>query len=266
MRVLLFGDVVAKPGRNILAALLPQLREDLDVDYVIANAENLAHGTGITRKTLDELFAAGVDFCTSGNHVLKKEGLELLADATLPVLRPANFPADAPGRGSAIVTIGEKRLLIINLIGTAFFRDAAQYSNPFTTVDAILQAHENEQLSGIIVDIHAETTSEKVAMGLYIDGRVSAVMGSHTHVPTDDARILPAGTAYRTDMGMTGLRDMAIGVDADIVIHNFLHPEDHKAHRWSDHGMAQLHGTLVDIDPATRRATRIEKIDRELEV
>lgn len=266
MRILIFGDVVGKPGRNAIREVLPSLRKEHTVDAVIANVENLAHGKGITRKTLDELFAAGVDLCTSGNHILEKEGPELLQDPALPVLRPANFPIAAPGRGHHVFAVGNFRVLAINLIGTVFFRDAEQYSNPFRTVDEILAQYVSVPFDASIVDWHAEATSEKVALGWHLDGRVSGVFGTHTHVPTDDARILPAGTAYRTDLGMTGLRDAVLGVDRDVIIHNFLAPEERTAHQWSEHGRAQLHALLVDINPATRLATHVEKIDREIDV
>lgn len=264
-RVLVFGDVVGKPGRRALREFVPLWRKKYKVDFCIANVENLAHGDGITPKTLQEILDAGVDYCTSGNHVLKKNGAEMLADPSITVLRPANFPTDAPGRGAALVSVGTFRLLLINLIGTAFFKEGETYSNPFVTVDQILREHEKEKPCGIIVDWHAEATSEKIAMGWYLDGRASAVFGTHTHVPTSDLRILPNGTAFRTDLGMTGLRDQVLGVDREVVIHNFVQPDDHLRHHWPDDGPVQAHAVLLDIDPETGKATTVRALDAELE-
>lgn len=265
-RILFFGDVVARPGRAALAGILPVWKKKYKADAVIANVENLTHGKGITKKALDEILAAGVDYCTSGNHVLSKDGEKLLADPSTPVLRPANFPDGTPGRGDAVIQTGKFKLLVVSLIGTTFFRDGATYANPFPTADAILQKHEDESLHAVLVDWHAEATSEKVALGWHLDGRVSAVLGTHTHVPTADLRILPEGTAYRSDVGMTGLRDGILGVDRDIILHNFLHPEDRKSHQWSDHGTVQIHAVLLEVDPKTRKTTRVQALDHEMEL
>ncbi len=264
-RVLVFGDVVGKPGRRTLRELVPLWRKKHKVDFCIANVENIAHGSGITRKTLDEILAIGVDYCTSGNHVLKKNGAEMLADPSVPIIRPANFPDTAPGRGATLVPVGERSLLLINLIGTTFFKEGATYGNPFAAVDQILKQYAKEKPNGIIVDWHAEATSEKVAMGWHLDGRVSAVFGTHTHVPTSDLRILPQGTAFRTDLGMTGLRDQVLGVDREVVIHNFVQPDDHMRHQWPDDGPVQAHAVLLDIDPATGKAVAVQALDAELE-
>lgn len=263
LRVLVFGDVVGKPGRRALRELVPLWRKKYKVDYCIANVENLAHGDGITPKTLQEILDAGVDYCTSGNHILKKNGTEMLADPSIPVLRPANFPATAPGRGAALVSVGTFRLLLINLIGTAFFKEGETYSNPFAAVDQILKEHKDEKPNGVIVDWHAEATSEKVAMGWHLDGRVSAVFGTHTHVPTTDLRILPQGTAFRTDLGMTGLRDHVLGVDREVIVHNFVQPDDHVRFAWPDDGATQAHAVLLDIDPATGKAAAACALDHD---
>ncbi len=263
IRILVFGDVVSKPGRRMLAEHLPAIREQQRVDLVLANVENLAHGKGITPKTLDDIKRAGVDVFTSGNHVLQKDGPALLADPALPLIRPANFPADAPGRGTITVTVGSFSVLIVNLIGTTFFRDAATYGNPFQTADAILESLEAERANAILVDWHADATSEKVALGWYLDGRVSAVFGTHTHVPSADLRILSGGTAYRTDIGMTGLRDEILGAEKGIIINNFVHPDTARPHIWTDDGPTQLHAVLVEVDPATKRAVDVVTIDRE---
>lgn len=265
MRVLFIGDIVASPGRDFVAAVLPALKKEKKIDCVIANVENLAHGKGITERTLGEVFRAGVDYCTSGNHVVHKEGRTLLADPVTKVVRPANFPDGEAGKGYTVVDTPAGKLLLINLIGQVFFKDGSTYKNPFHVADAIIKQHENTHLAGTIVDWHAEATSEKMAMGYYLDGRVSAVLGTHTHVTTNDLRILPGGTAYRTDCGMTGLRDDILGANREAVLHNFLHPDQSKAHWWGDEGAAQFHATLVDIDVATGKAIAVESIDRERE-
>lgn len=264
LRILVFGDVVGKPGRHALCELIPFWRKKHKVDYCIANVENLAHGDGITRKTLDETLSFGVDYCTSGNHVLKKNGAEMLADPSIPVIRPANFHDGSPGRGAALVSVGTFRLLLINLIGTAFFKEGETYSNPFVAVDQILQQYAKDKPNGIIVDWHAEATSEKVAMGWHLDGRVSAVFGTHTHVPTSDLRILPQGTAFRTDLGMTGLRDHVLGVDREVIVHNFVQPGDHVRFSWPDDGPIQAHAVLLDIDPTIGDAIAVQALDSEI--
>jgi metallophosphoesterase (TIGR00282 family) len=264
-RILLIGDVVGKPGRDAVRRWLPDIREECGISYVVANVENLAHGKGITKKTLNDLLGSGVDYCTSGNHILNKEGEALLADASVPVLRPANMPEGTPGRGSATVNVGPYSLLLLNLIGTTFFVDGARYANPFLAADALCDGKAANAANGILIDWHAEATSEKVALGWYCDGRVSAVLGTHTHVATDDLRILPKGTAYRSDCGMTGLRDEILGADRGIIIENFLHPSESRAHTWADEGPVQFHAVAVDIDPKTKRASAVQKIDRESE-
>lgn len=264
MRLLIFGDVVGKPGRSAVKELLPELKTRYSPDLTIANVENLAHGKGITEKTLRELHEAGVDWCMSGDHILEKESAPLLADPNNQVLRPENFPTGTPGRGHALVETPKGSILLVNLIGQAFFREGETYSNPFQMIERILERR-RIRTNMTIVDFHAEATSEKVAMGLFLDGRVSVVFGTHTHVPTADLRILPRGTAYRTDLGMTGLRDESLGVGKDIVIANFLHPETSKPFRWLDDGPRQLHATFVEIDGRTGKVFRVEVIDQDLE-
>ncbi|MFH1171503.1 MAG: TIGR00282 family metallophosphoesterase [bacterium] len=265
VRVLMLGDVVGKAGRTMLAKRLPVLRKKHHIDCVIANVENLAHGKGITARTLGELLRTGVDVCTSGNHVFNKEGEVLLRDPKYPVIRPANYPDGTAGRGWITVPVRNTTLLIINLIGTVFFRDGATYKNPFQTADTILDLPEAESADGIIIDWHTEATSEKLALGWYLDGRATAVFGTHTHVATDDLRILPKGTAYRSDLGMVGLRDEILGAERGVITENFVHPESSRAHTWTEEGPTQLHGVLLDIDTKMKCAIRVEKIDQEAE-
>ena len=208
MRVLFIGDVVGSPGRRGLAQAMPQLREDHRPDYVIVNGENSAGGLGITRKTAEDIFDAGADLITTGNHVYRHRDAYDFLDSTDRVIRPANYAHGNPGRGHGVVSGEAGRLGVINLSGTVSLRAAR---SPFTEADSLVDRLEGD-VDALLVDFHAEVTSEKVAMGWHLDGRVAAVLGTHTHVPTADARVLPGGTAYITDVGMTGARSGVIGV------------------------------------------------------
>jgi len=206
--ILFVGDVVGGVGRRTLLALLPRLREAHRPTFVVVNAENAAGGLGITPKIADELFAAGVDVITLGNHTYQRKEIYGYLDTTERILRPANFLAAQPGHGWCIVERDGVRLAVVNLQGNVFMRSGRV---AFTEIDAVL-GQIGERADHVLVDFHAEATSEKVALGWYLDGRVTAVLGTHTHVPTADPRVLPGGTAYITDVGMTGPRDGVIGV------------------------------------------------------
>jgi 2',3'-cyclic-nucleotide 2'-phosphodiesterase len=206
--ILFVGDVVGGLGRRTLLALLPQLREQHTPDFVVVNGENAAGGLGITPKIADELFDAGVDVITLGNHTYQRKEIFGYLDATERILRPANFLAAQPGHGWCVVERGGTRLAVVNLQGNVFLRSGRV---AFTEIESVLEQI-GEQADQVLVDFHAEATSEKVAMGWHLDGRVTAVVGTHTHVPTADARVLPGGTAYITDVGMTGPRGGVIGV------------------------------------------------------
>ncbi|MCZ6545770.1 MAG: TIGR00282 family metallophosphoesterase [Chloroflexi bacterium] len=252
MRVLLLGDIMGKAGRGAVAALLPALREEVAADYVVANAENAAAGRGTTAKIAKQLLESGVDVLTGGNHTwAMREFVEVL-QGELPALRPANYPAGAPGSG----VWSDGRLTVLNLIGRTFMEPL---DDPFAVVDGLLESATGG--SAIVVDFHAEATSEKQAFGWHLDGRVAAVVGTHTHVPTADARLLPKGTAFVTDLGMCGARDSVIGTEAAAVVAKFrtglptrLPPEEK--------GTAVLNGVLVTIEDATRQALSIERVDR----
>jgi metallophosphoesterase (TIGR00282 family) len=205
--ILFVGDIVASAGRRTLKALLPGLREELGLDFVVANGENAAGGIGITPKHADELFAAGVDVITLGNHTYRHREVWPYLDAQPYILRPANFMRTQPGRGTCIFERDGASLGVVNLSGNLFMQTATP---AFTTIEDALR--EVAGADHVLVDMHAEATSEKVAMGWFLDGRVTAVVGTHTHVPTADARVLPGGTAYITDVGMTGARGGVIGV------------------------------------------------------
>jgi 2',3'-cyclic-nucleotide 2'-phosphodiesterase len=217
MRIIFVGDIVGRPGRAGLANVMPELRERHAPDLVIANGENTAGGLGITEKTATELFDMGVDVITTGNHVYRHKDAYEFLDRADRVIRPANYMAGNPGRGHTIVTVGDRRVAVINLSGTVQLRAAR---SPFPEADAIVDRVIRDA-DVIVVDFHAEVTSEKVAMGWHLDGRVAAVLGTHTHVPTADARVLPGGTAFISDVGMTGSRAGVIGVRREQALESF---------------------------------------------
>ncbi len=205
MKILFFGDIVGKIGRQALTKELPGLKDKYKPDLVLANAENLAHGTGLTRSTVAEMQEAGVDYFTSGNHVFDKPvAEEFLDEADCPVIRPANYPDGTSGKGYKVIN----NLLLVNLMGRVFIDE--EFSDPFDKLDEILKEH--PEINNVFVDFHAEATSEKQALGWYSDGRVSAVIGTHTHVQTNDDRILTQGTGFISDAGMVGSWDSVIGI------------------------------------------------------
>lgn len=259
LKVLFLGDIIGKPGRRALKKDLVYLTEKYDADLVIANGENAAGGIGISVKTYKELIQTGVDVLTTGNHVFKKREIYDLLDREDRLLKPANYPPDTPGRGYGIYETERAdgvKLAVINLCGRVFVENL---DCPFRTVDRILE-YVSQETRLIIVDMHAEVTSEKVAMGWYLNGRVSAVIGTHTHIQTADERILRGeGTAYITDVGMVGPRDSVIGVKKENIIARFLTgmPQKFTVARediW-------INGVLVEIDDNTGRATGIKRIN-----
>ncbi len=217
MRLLFLGDIVGKPGRRGLAQAMPDLRDEYRPHLVIANGENSAGGLGITEKTAKDIFEAGVDVITTGNHVYRHRDAYEFLDRSERVVRPANYRAANPGRGQTVVEADGMRVCVANLSGTVFL-DAAR--SPFDEADALVE-RVRDQADALVVDFHAEVTSEKVAMGWHLDGRAAAVLGTHTHVPTADARVLPGGTAYISDVGMTGSRAGVIGARREQVIEAF---------------------------------------------
>lgn len=247
---------MGKPGREAVAALLPSLRKELRLDLVIANGENAAAGRGLTESTAKELFDAGVDVITSGNHIWDQKEFVPLLDQEAAVLRPLNYPPSAPGRG--ILT--QKGVTVLNLQGRTFMPDI---DCPFRAADAALQALHDDAI--VVVDMHAEATSEKQAMGRYLDGRVAAVVGTHTHVPTADAQIFPGGTAFVTDVGMVGPKESIIGNEIGPVLDRFLRALPTKLPVAEASPIVQFNSVLVEIDVETGCARRIERVDREWE-
>jgi len=217
VKLLFVGDVVGRPGREGLARAMPELRQRHAPDLAIVNGENSAGGLGITERTASELFAAGFDVITLGNHTYRRQEVFGYLDSEERIVRPANFMASSPGRGHTIVEAAGMRICVINLMGMLQLQTAR---SPFSEADLLLQRLES-QADAFIVDFHAEVTSEKVAMGWHLDGRAAAVLGTHTHVPTADARVLPKGTAFISDVGMTASRDSVLGVRWEQVLKGF---------------------------------------------
>jgi metallophosphoesterase (TIGR00282 family) len=261
MKVLFFGDIVGKLGRQALIQELPSLKRDLEPDLIIANVENLAHGKGVTVDTLNEIQEAGVQVFTSGNHVFRKGGSEEILDGdTYKLIRPANYPPGVSGKGFIRININGTSVLVANLMGRVFFKE--DLDDPFRKLDEIISSIQDEPAL-IIVDWHAEATSEKVALGWHADGRVSAVLGTHTHVPTADARILPQGTGTITDVGMTGARDGILGVEKEGPLYSFTTQLITKF-EVPETGTAQINGVYLEIDDKSGRTTRIERQDLEV--
>lgn len=262
IKILFFGDVVGKVGRRAIQKIIPEFKKKYQPSLILANVENLAHGKGITKKTLEEVSGIGIDLYTSGNHIFRKpEGSELISQKDSPVLRPANYPSGTAGVGEKIIKIGAKKILVINLLGRVFIEE--KVDSPFQKLDEILQRYLPQDLAGIIVDFHAEATSEKLALGWYADGRVSAVLGTHTHVPTADAKILPKGTAYLTDIGMVGAKESVLGVNKDTIINKFLNDTPIKFDI-PEKGTAQINAVLVTINPKNKKALAINLLEEEL--
>jgi metallophosphoesterase (TIGR00282 family) len=257
MRVLLIGDIVGLPGCRAVAELLPGIIADYKIDSVIANAENAAGGFGLTQTLARELFACGVDLLTSGNHIWDKRNIVKYIDQDTRLLRPANFPEGTPGRGSALIASGGQALIgVLNLAGRVFMDSL---DCPFRTAQREI-ALLREKTPVIIVDMHAEATAEKIAMGWFLDGSVSAVLGTHTHVQTADEKILPQGTAYITDAGMTGAADSVIGIRKEQALKRFL--TQMPAHFAPAENDVQLHGVWIELDPASGKSLRIERVQR----
>ncbi|RKY31514.1 MAG: TIGR00282 family metallophosphoesterase [Candidatus Omnitrophota bacterium] len=259
MKILFIGDIVGKPGRQAINQLLPGLKKEFNLDFVIANAENAAGGSGITSKVAKELFESGVGALTSGDHIWKKREIFEIMNQEERILRPLNFPLGVPGRGRAIFkTDNHLSLCLINLQGRVFME---ALDCPFRTISEALEAV-SKKTKVIIVDFHAEATSEKVAMGWYLDGKISALLGTHTHIQTADEKILPQGTAYITDAGMTGPLNSVIGRRVEDVLERFITGVPVRFEVASEN--IELQGVVVDIDENIGRARSIARIQRKV--
>jgi len=263
VKLLFIGDIVGQPGRRAVAELLPKLREQHEVDFVIANGENSAGGSGITPKTAGEIFPAGVDVITSGDHLWdQKEVLELLANEKR-FLRPLNYPPDVPGRGSGVFEVSYRsfsipppvKIAVLNAQGRTFMQP--QLDNPFPLVLEEVKSM-REQTKIIFVDFHAEATSEKIAFARFLDGQVSAVVGTHTHVQTADEQIFPGGTAYLSDAGFTGSHESVLGREIEPVVKKFLTAMPQRFEVAKDRVLLQ--GVLIEINEATGQAVNIQRV------
>lgn len=256
MRILILGDIVGRPGKHACSQILPRLIRERAVDFVVANAENAAAGSGITPQMFAKLRHQGIDVCTMGDHIYKRLEIVPTLESSDRIVKPANFPPEAAGRELTVVASKRgPRVAVFSLLGRTYMN--ARADCPFHAADRVLdQVPRDVRL--IVVDMHAETTSEKVAMGWYLNGRVTAVVGTHTHIPTADYRVLPAGTAYITDLGMTGPYNSVLGRDKDRVIKALVtgmpHPFD------VAHGDVHLSGVIVEADSTTGRAVSIERV------
>jgi metallophosphoesterase (TIGR00282 family) len=261
VRLLFLGDVFAKPGREAVKRIVPRLIAARGIDLVVANAENAASGAGVTPDTAEELLAAEVNLLTSGNHIWsKREIVPYLDRPGSRLLRPANYPRGSPGRGSAVIATPDgRRLGVVNIEGRVFMKNL---DDPFAAAVAEVEAIRAQGVRCILVDMHCEATSEKNAMGHHLDGKVSAVLGTHTHVQTADARVLPGGTAFITDVGMCGPWDSIIGVKKELVLQRFLtqRPVGFEPAKRETY----LQGALVEIDEASGRALAIERVQERL--
>lgn len=260
MKILFIGDVVGSPGREAIKQLLPGLKQEYALDFVIANAENAAGGSGITSKVAKDLFDSGVNVLTSGDHIWKKSEIFEIITQEERILRPLNFPSGAPGSGATVFKTDKgKKVGVVNIQGRVFME---ALESPFKTALAACEKL-SQETKVIIVDIHAEATSEKVALGWYLDGKASAILGTHTHIQTADEKILPKGSAYITDAGMTGPYNSVIGRKIEDVLERFLTSVPVRF------GVAeediQLHGVVMDIDESTGKANSIIRIQEKYE-
>jgi hypothetical protein len=253
IRILFIGDVIGHPGRSVIVNALPRLKEQYQTHLTIANGENLAGGLGITPETARELFSCGVDIITTGNHVWDKKEMLDYINIDNRIIRPANYPQGAPGNGYTFFQ-GEITVAVLNLSGCVFMQPL---DNPFRIATSIIPSL-RERTNLIVVDFHAEATSEKIALGRYLDGQVSAVIGTHTHVQTADETIFPNGTAYITDVGMTGPIDSVIGTKTDLVINRFLTQMPVKFE--VPKGDVIISAVIIDVDPFTGKSVSIKRI------
>ncbi len=264
MKILFFGDIIGKIGRQAIKKVLPELRKKYEPDLVIANVENLAHGKGVTEKTLKEMMEVNIDAFTSGNHIINKgDYKKILEDKNYPLVRPANYPPNVPGRQYLKIRHKNKNVYIINLIGRVFFKE--NFDCPFRKFDELYKLLKLKKNDIIIVDFHAEATSEKNAFGFYVDGRASAVLGTHTHIPTADEKILAGGTGYITDVGMTGPLDSVLGVKKEGILKTFLTQIGNK-HEMIETGKVVINAVIVEIDKKNGKCKNIKRIKKIINI
>lgn len=258
MNLLIIGDIVGRPGRQAIRNFLPEIVRQYKIEFIIANAENASGGRGLTREVMNELLGAGIDVLTMGNHVWDNKEIFSFIDDEPRLIRPANYPHPCPGQGYHVYQAGfNQKIAVINVSGRVFM---PALDCPFRTTEQIIA--DLPEVDYIIIDIHAEATSEKQAFGYYFDGQVSAVVGTHTHIQTADERILSEGTAYITDLGMTGPIESVLGMDRNVVINKFLlqRPIRFEVAK----GPSQLQGVVIELDEQTRRAAQIKRISYKI--
>lgn len=261
LKILFFGDISSAIARRALIKTIPGFKKKYNPDFIIANADNLAHGKGVTEKSLLEIHSAGVDFFTCGNHAFKKENPnKIIANKKINFIIPENMKDTKSENGYKIITLNKQKIAIINLIGKTFVKEAGDADCPFKTFDEIYKKIKNKA-DFIMVDFHAETTSEKIAFGFYADGRVHAVLGTHTHVQTNDAHILEKGTAYITDIGWIGAKDSVIGVKKEIIIDKFLN-DSKMVFDFPESGIVTINAVLLELDKSMKKS-KIKLINKE---
>lgn len=261
MNILYIGDIMGRPGRNTVKKVLPGLRQELGIDFVVAQGENLSNGKGLQVAAVEDLMAAGVDFFTGGDWTLHREEIiPWLEDPAKPVIRPANYPEGTPGRGYKLVDTPRGRILVASLLGqTVGYRAPENLQNPLATIDRILEETKHEQLAARIVNFHGDYSSEKLVIGQYLDGRVTAIVGDHWHVPTADARVLPGGTAHITDVGMVGSRDSSLGIKTDVIVQRWL--GGHKSRNILEtEGTMQFCSLLINADSSIAQAKSCHQV------
>ena len=258
IKFLFIGDIVAKFGRKTIIKVLPKLKTDLNITFVSANCENIAHGSGVTKASLDEILSAGVDFCTSGDHIFKNPTNLIEVFENYPVLRPANYPDGVIGNGYKIININGYKILFINLIGRVFMK--GDFDCPFRKFDSIYEENKRKKINCIIVDFHAEATSEKKAFFEYVKTRANIVFGTHTHVGTSDLENIN-NKAYITDIGMVGAKNSSLGVDFKNIINTFLYQTPQK-HEFPEDGEYLFNSVLVEYNPVKKEVIKVNRIDR----
>jgi len=255
MRILYIGDITSKLGRETTKRVLPDLIKSEQIDFVIAQGENVSHGKGLQKNHAEELMAAGVDFFTGGNHSTTRPDY---LNETDKAIRPANLPEGTPGKGSQLVDTPHGKMLIVSLQGQIVGMDAAkEIPSPLDAIDALLKKHEHTQRVATVVNFHGDYSSEKVVIGQYLDGRVTAVIGDHWHVQTADAQVLPEGTAHITDVGMTGALDSSLGVKTEIIVQRWKNPEERIRNEMEENGRRQFCAVIIETDSTTHLAKNI---------
>jgi metallophosphoesterase (TIGR00282 family) len=263
INLLIFGDIVGKPGRKAVKGVIEKLKKKFEPDLIMANAENLAHGYGVTEKTLEEMTAAGVQFFTSGNHVFQNPTNLENNFQKFDLVRPANYIDKMPGVGLKMIEIKNRKIAVVNLLGRVFMPDMLE--SPFRAFDRIYKKIKRAKADIIIVDFHAEATSEKRCLGAYLDGRASLVFGTHTHVQTADEQILPKGTGYISDLGMTGLKYSSLGMDFENIIQNFL-DDTTLPKQIPETGACLASGIFAKINPVDGKTEEIKRFNEEITV